>query len=274
MIRDVATSPNGAMIFACARHLWVKSLPNGKRDPPDRRRRAFRIPASASSADGREAAGLNWSDASQGQILELDFASNTDRILTASRASTTGASSNDSASSTRELPGQLADQQQPQFGRQRFIYVMPAAGARSATAGPEAAIRPSLGRQAHHFPDRRWRWAEAQEHIAIDGSRPRDVFDLKYINFVSIRPGRPVWVAFTELFNAYVAPMPMTGGSIELSKPETNSGQPGQPDRLPTCTGQPTRNQLHWMVGREYHSRDLREAFAPFERTEGTAQAG
>ncbi|MBX3699001.1 MAG: amidohydrolase family protein, partial [Dokdonella sp.] len=98
--------------------------------------------------------------------------------------------------------------------------------------------------------------------IAIDGSEPRDVFDLKYINFVSISPDGQ-WVAFTELFNAYVAPMPMTGGSIELSK-ETKAIPVSlvSKDVGSYLHWSADSKSLHWMVGREYHSRDLREAFA------------
>ena len=42
-------------------------------------------------------------------------------------------------------------------------------------------------------------------------------FDLKYVDFVSVSPDGK-WVAFTELFNAYVAPMPETGRTIALDR--------------------------------------------------------
>ncbi|WP_147694442.1 hypothetical protein, partial [Vogesella mureinivorans] len=53
--------------------------------------------------------------------------------------------------------------------------------------------------------------------VGLNGEEPREVFNLKYVNDIALSPdGR--FVAFTELFNAYVAPMPQTGSSIELSK--------------------------------------------------------
>ncbi len=55
------------------------------------------------------------------------------------------------------------------------------------------------------------------QSVGLNGEQPRDVFSLKYVDHVSISPDRRS-LAFTGLFNGYVAPLPMTGGSIELSK--------------------------------------------------------
>ena len=139
---------------------------------------------------------------------------------------------------------------------------MPAAGGearRLAREGGDPAFTPDGKRITFLTGDG---LSKKLKSIAIDGSEPRDVFDLKYINFVSISPDGQ-WVAFTELFNAYVAPMPMTGGSIELSK-ETKAIPVSlvSKDVGSYLHWSADSKSLHWMVGREYHSRDLREAFA------------
>src|SRR3546814_10842725 len=53
--------------------------------------------------------------------------------------------------------------------------------------------------------------------VGLHGEDPREVFNLKYVDAVKVSPDGK-WVAFTELFNAYVAPMVSTGKAIELSK--------------------------------------------------------
>ena len=49
--------------------------------------------------------------------------------------------------------------------------------------------------------------------VGIHGEEPRDVFDLKYVDAVSLSPNGQ-WVAFIERLNACVAPLPQTGAAI------------------------------------------------------------
>ncbi|SFM99579.1 amidohydrolase family protein [Dokdonella immobilis] len=262
MIRDVATSPNGrTMIFHALGHLWVKSLPNGKPTRLTGDDAHFEYQPSF-SADGRKLLFTNWSDAQQGQILEHDFASNADRILTTKpgfyygpRYSNDGAHIVYAKTSGSSLTGNLNS-------GEAGIYVMPSAGGearRLVREGGDPAFTPDGKRITFLTGDG---LSKKLKSIAIDGSEPRDVFDLKYINFVSISPDGQ-WVAFTELFNAYVAPMPMTGGSIELTK-ETKAIPVSlvSKDVGSYLHWSADSKSLHWMVGRQYHSRDLKEAFA------------
>ncbi|MEO6075950.1 MAG: amidohydrolase family protein, partial [Dokdonella sp.] len=105
--------------------------------------------------------------------------------------------------------------------------------------------------------------------VGLNGEEPREVFDLKYVNAVSISPDGK-WVAFTELFNGYVAPLPAIGNSIELSKdtkalPVTS---------LSTDVGSylhwsADSQSLHWMVGNDYHSVALKDSVAFLGGTKG-----
>jgi Tol biopolymer transport system component/imidazolonepropionase-like amidohydrolase len=262
MIRDVATSPDGRrMVFHALGHLWLKSLPNGKpaRLTGDDGHYEYQP---SFSADGRKLLYTNWSDAEQGRILEHDFATGTARALTAKpgfyygpRYSNDGSRIVYAKTSGSSLTGNLNS-------GEAGVYVMPAAGGearRLAKEGGDPAFSPDGKRITFLTGDG---LKKKLQSIAIDGSEPRDVFDLKYINFVSISPDGK-WVAFTELFNAYVAPMPMTGGSIELSK-ETKSIPVSlvSKDVGSYLHWSADSKSLHWMVGREYHSRDLKDAFA------------
>ena len=100
----------------------------------------------------------------------------------------------------------------------------------------------------------------ASPSAGVNGEQPREVFDLKYVNHVAISPdGRSV--AFTELFNGYVAPLPLTGGSIELNKdtkaiPVTRLGT----DMGSYLHWSADSKSVYWMVGDRYHSRALTAA--------------
>ena len=97
--------------------------------------------------------------------------------------------------------------------------------------------------------------------VRLDGGDERTHFTLKYPTSVVPSPDDR-WAAFTELFHAYVVPMPKTGGSVPLA---------GDMKGLPV--GRVTRDagrdlhwsadsqRLHWMIGPEYFSRDLSATF-------------
>lgn len=262
MIRDVATSPDGrSVVFHALGHLWTRALPNGRPQRLGADANVFEYQPSF-SADGRKLLYTTWNDADQGAILERDLASGQTRRLTATpgfyyapKYSPDGTRVVYAKTSGSSLTGNLNS-------GEGGIYVMPAAGGearRIAKSGGEPQFSAD-GTRVLYLTGGGLK--KKLSSIGIDGSEPRDLFDLKYVDFVSVSPdGR--WVAFTELFNAYVAPLPQTGTSIELSKdtkaiPVTAISK----DVGSYLHWSADSSSLHWMVGRSYHSRALKDAFA------------
>lgn len=262
MIRDVATSPDGrTLVFHAVGHLWTKSLPNGAPQRLTQGSGTFEYQP-AFSPDGRKLLYTAWSDEKQGTLLERDLASGQTRVLTTKpgfyygpRYSRDGARIVYAKTAGSSLTGSLN-------GGQSGIYVMPAAGGegkRIARSGADPQFSAD-GSRVYYLVGGGLQ--KKLMSVGLDGEEPREVFTIKYPDFVSISPdGR--WVAFTELFNAYVAPLPQTGGAIELSKdskaiPVTQVSK----DVGSYLHWSADSQALHWMVGREYHTRPLKDAFA------------
>ncbi|ODS63264.1 MAG: amidohydrolase [Arenimonas sp. SCN 70-307] len=262
MIRDAATSPDGkTLVFHAVGQLWTKALPNGEPRRLTRDDSRFEYQPSF-SADGRKLLYTTWSDAQMGAIHELDLASGQSRKLTSEpgfyygpRYSNDGARIVYSRSGGGGLTGSL-------WSGVRGVFVMAAAGG--------AAVQVSKNGADPHFS------ADGQRvyfltggglekklmSVGLNGEQPREVFNLKYVDHVAISPdGKSV--AFTELFNGYVAPLPATGGSIELNKdtkaiPVTALGT----DMGSYLHWSADSKSLHWLVGDRYHSRALGAAKA------------
>lgn len=262
MIRDVATSPDGrTIVFHAVGQLWTRALPD---EPPRRlttRSDAFEYQPSF-SADGKKLLYTTWSDAKQGAIVERDLVSGAERVLTSQpgfyyspRYSRDGSKIVWSKQSGSSLTGSLNSGEQG-------IWWMPAAGGeakRIAKDGYEPQFTADGTRVTFLTGGG---LSKKLQSVGLHGEEPRDVFSLKYTDFVSVSPDGQ-WVAFTELFNAYLAPMPKTGGVIELGKDTTAIPVA----KISTDVGSylhwaQDSGAVHWMVGDQYHTRQLKDAFA------------
>jgi len=263
MIRDVATSPDGkTLVFHALGHLWTKALPGGTPARLGSDEAVFEYQPSF-SADGTRLLYTTWSDTAQGAIHERELASSRDRIVSATPGFYYGPTySRDgrriawSKQAGSSLTGELNSGEQG-------IYVQELPGGtprRVAKEGIEPQFSADGTRVFYLTGDGSLK--KKLMSVGLNGEEPREVFDLKYVNFATLSPdGR--WVAFTELFNAYVAPLPQTGGSIELSRdtkaiPVTRVSQ----DVGSYLHWSGDGSALHWMVGNRYFTRQLKDAFA------------
>ncbi len=264
MIRDVATSPDGrTLVFHAVGALWRKALPDGQPQRLTSASGIFEYQPSF-SPDGSKLLYTTWSDVAMGAIVERDLASGAERKLSSEpgfyygpQYSLDGTRVVYARSGGGGLTGSL-------WSRERGVYWMPAAGGaptRVAKDGQTPQFSAD-GQRVYYFTGEGL--SKKLMSAGLQGQEVREVFNLKYVDFVALSPDRK-FVAFTELFNAYVAPLPATGGSIELNKdtsaiPVTRvSGDAGS---YLHWSGSGEAQQLHWMLGDHYVSRALKDVFA------------
>ena len=257
MLRDVATSPNGkTVVFHAVGKLW-KKVADGTATRLSQDNALFEYQPSF-SADGKKLLYTTWSDTSQGSVRELDLVTGTQRILSTEagfyyqpRFSPNGQHIVFVKSGGSALTGSLNT-------TERGIYISP--------SNAWAPIKIADGGDPQFMPDSKnvlymsgSDLSKKVMRIGINGDKPREIFNLKYVDSVQLSPDGK-HISFTELYNAYVAPLPAYGGSIELSKETT-----AIPVTKLTSSAGPylhwsDASTVHWMLGNQYYSRNVNQA--------------
>ena len=262
MIRDVATSPDGkTVVFHSLGQLYTRSLGGGEARRLTTSTGVYEYQPSFNAA-GSKLLYTTWDDENLVTLRERDLATGTERAVTTQRGFYYGPRYSNDGSRIVYAKSGGGGLTASLWSGERGIYVMPAAGGapvRVAKDGENPQFSAD-GKRIFYFTG--GGLEKKLMSVGLAGEQAREVFKLKYPDLVSISPDGK-WVAFTELFNAYVAPMPLTGAAVELSK-DTKAVPV---TRVSRDTGSylhwgADSRSLHWMVGDEYFTRELGELFA------------
>jgi imidazolonepropionase-like amidohydrolase/Tol biopolymer transport system component len=265
MLRGARTSPDGRwLVFEAVGHLWRKRLPDGQPERITADTQHFEQEADI-SPDGRTIVYTTFHDDSLGAIRTVPIEGGPSRRLTTRpgyyhtpRYSPDGASIVFRRSSGNNLMGTL-------HGVDPGLYRMAAAGGEPTfitDSGSEPRFNASGDRiffQTGGGLNKEYR------SIDLNGADERTHFTMRYADDVVPSPdGR--WVAFTDLFNVYIAPFPQTGSPFDLSRetravPVARVTRDAGTDLHWSGDGA----SLHWMIGPEYFSRQLSSSFAFLE---------
>ncbi|HUF27471.1 MAG TPA: amidohydrolase family protein [Gemmatimonadaceae bacterium] len=262
MLRWVSVAPDQRrVVYSALGKLWVKELPNGQPRRVTNDASSFEL-YPAWSPDGRTLAYTTWSDESFGAVRTVGVDGRNARTLTTRPGhyvepqwSADGRSIVFRRVSGDNLRGTL-------HGRETGVYTVSAAGGEMrlvTTSGAE----PRFNRAG----DRIFlTGSEAQRRALYSvnltgGDRRVHVTAQNATQFVPSPDER--WVAWIERFNAYVAPLPLTGQAVGVGTSTTEI--PAR--RISRDAGlylhwSPDSRRVHWALGPELFQRDIAQTFA------------
>lgn len=255
MVRDVATAANGQRIaFHAVGRLWLREGDGTPRALTGRDDRFEYQPAF--SPDGAKLLFTTWNDEARGAIVERDLATGIERVLTTARGIYYGPRYSPDGRSIVFVRDRGNSVVGSAWGRDAGVFVMP-------VAGGEARKLADDGREPQFNADGTrvlfltgGGLSKKLASVGLHGEDRRDVLDLKYVDAVSVSPdGRRV--AFTELFNAYVAPLPETGAAVPISKDSKALPVTALTTEVGAYLHWSDADTLHWLVGDRYVSRDV-----------------
>ncbi len=260
MMRDVRTSPDGNwVVFGAVGQIWKMRMPNGK---AERLTKDAHLEYFASfSPDGQWVVYSAWDDQEMGAIYKVKLNGGKPVKLTERKGYYLTPSFSPDGSKIVFHRGSGNGLLGSTHGLEPGLYWI------SSNGGEQTRIRRGGRRPSFNSNGDRVYFMSGGglnknfKSIGLDGKEERSHFKMKYANSVAVSPDEK-WVAFTELFNAYILPFAKFGQEFSLNK-NTKS--------LPLK--QVTRDvgnylhwsgdseKLHWTVGNQYFTRDLKDSF-------------
>jgi len=257
-VRHSITSPDGSLlVFNAAGYLWKKELPNGS---PERLTSEENLEFEpAFSPNGNTIAWVTWTDGDLGSIktLRLDRRrANPETITTEKGIYRTPSFSPDGETLVFRRDGGN-NHQGHAYTQNTGIFTMPVSG------GEKKRLRGGGSNPTFNADgDRIFYQARTSfRSVDLNGQDDRQHFSSQYALDFTPSPDNE-WVAFTELYKVYIAPMPKVGSNITLNAntraiPVTHVARDAGYNLHWSADGE----KLHWTLGEEYFTVGLTEAF-------------
>jgi imidazolonepropionase-like amidohydrolase/Tol biopolymer transport system component len=268
-IRNAVTSPDGkTLAFSAAGYLWIKSLPNGE---PRRVTNGTDFEFEpAFSPDSRRLAYVSWSDEEMGALNMVDLRQRSAFYRPTRISSEKGIYREPSFSPDGQT---LVFRKESGNGQQGFaytldpgIYTIPVKGG-EATLVTENGAFPRFNAEGDRIFFQTGGYIfgaidKSYRSVGLDGNDEVTHFTSNYGHEFVPSPDNK-WIAFSNLYKVYIAPLTKAGKPIELS-PNTSS----IPVNLVASEGgyhmhwSGDSKKLHWTLGEEYFTVDLKDAFS------------
>lgn len=271
-IRQLRTSPDEkTAVFNAVGHLWKMDLPNGT---PQRLTNSTDLEFEPCfSPDGKSIVYVSWDDEAMGavNVFKLNAGAGEEGIV--KLTSQKGIYRTPCFSPDGEI---IVFRKEGGNGHQGFthsekagIYLMNANGSdlKFVTEQGENPVFDKEGKRlflstgGEIFGSLK----KSLKSIKPDGSDEKVIFETKYATQFSPSPDNK-WIAFSDLYKVYIAPMPLPGKVMELS-PETKAIPVAQVARDAGVNLHWSSNskKLFWTLGNEYFSDELTRRFTFLE---------
>jgi imidazolonepropionase-like amidohydrolase/Tol biopolymer transport system component len=268
MLRWVRVSPGGdRVVYQALGKLWVKALPDGAPRRLTHQEQHLEMFPSF-SRDGRSIVYTTWNDRELGSVRIVPAAGGVGRVLSTGPGHYVEPVFTPDGTQVvyrRTTGGELRSSA---WGREPGIYRVPVTAAGTG-GGPTLVTKDGERPQFGADGDRVYLYQADDnglkgklESVALDGREPRsELASERGTDFAVAPNGR--WIAWSEGFNAYVAPLPRTGKSIDLGPDAKNLPVAKVThDAGESLQWSGDSQQLHWSLGPTLYTRTLRDSFA------------
>lgn len=264
VIRHAVTSPDGkSVIFSALGHLYQKELPDGQPKRLTKSQDFEFEPAFAK--DGKSIIYVSWNDKDMGAVRSLDLKSKESKKWTENKGIyRTPQFSPDGKMIVFRKDGGNSHQGFT-HSKEPGIYTM------NKPSGEAKLVRPNGEYPVFSKDGKRIFYqtggflfgslTKAYHSCKVDGTEDRKHVDGKYAQRFALSPDNQ-WIAWSELYKVYIAPMPLNGKPIGLSK-DTKAVPVSQvaKDAGINIHFSSDSKKLHWTLGEEYFTDNLTERF-------------
>jgi imidazolonepropionase-like amidohydrolase/Tol biopolymer transport system component len=264
VIRHVKTSPDGKkIVFSALGHLWTKKLPNGK---PKRLTNSDDLEFEPSfSPDGKEIVYVTWDDEQLGAIRKIPSNGGSSVKVTAVKGIYRFPSFSNNGKHLVYGKQNGNNDQGRTFTKEPGIYIISANGGNPKKL-TDNGLTPTFSKGDERIffqTGGQFFGALTKELKSVDlnGKDERVHFKSKYANHIVPSPDNE-WLLFSNLHKAYVAPMAMTGQTIEFD-PKSKAFPITQvaKDAGYNLHWSNNSKKLHWTLGSQYFSNDINQRF-------------
>lgn len=266
VVRNARTSPNGKMlIFNAVGHLWKMNLPNGK---PTRITTDSHFEFEPNfSPDGNEIVYVTWDDDNLGSIQKINLKTGISTKLTPKKGNYRNPCFSPNGSQIVYVKAGGNDHQGYTFSKEPGIYLMSKNGTKHTFVTPQGEY-PSFSSDGERILFQTGGYLfgslkKAFKSVKLNGSEEQIIFSTKYANQFAQSPDNE-WIAFTDLYKVYIAPMPKTGQAVGLSA-KTKAvpvAQIGRDAGISLHWSKDSK-KIHWTLGNEYFTNSIEDRF-PF----------
>ncbi len=264
VIRQCITSPDEKyLIFNAVGYLWKMDLPNGK---PKRLTKGNDFEFEPDfSPDGKSLVYVTWNDEEMGAIMKMDLASKNPRKISRKKGiyRTPRFSPDGKKIIYRKEGGNI--QMGYSHSKEPGLYVISSSGGEPQLVTPQGENpRFDATGERIFFNTGGYLFGgltKAYKSVDLNGGNEKIHFNSTYANQYVPSPDNK-WIAFSELYKVYVAPMPKTGKPLGLTS-NTKAfpvAQVGRDAGINLHWSKDSK-KLHWTLGNEYFTDELAERF-------------
>lgn len=266
MLRWVSVAPNDKqVVYQALGHLYIRDLPDGIPRRLTRQDDHFENYPSF-SRDGRWIVYTTWSDDEFGSVRIVPARGGEGSAITRKPGHYVEPVFSPDGTKVVYRIAAPDDLLNPAWSREPGIYAIPATGGTPTRITPNG-VSPQFGSASDrvYFLSIEDEDKRALKSIEMDGSDPRTHLMSEEATDFRLSPDEK-WVAFTELYNAYITPFIRTGKAVDVG-PEAKAVPVRRVSRdageFLHWSGDSSR--LYWSLGPELFVRDLKEAFSFIE---------